>query len=346
MSTRASSGLFLLVFASAFLLPSTDTAARELWRPTAERPFYYAIEPDLRRCPSPVCGGFFIRAVNRRITHCADGTLAPSCYVADIDFGAIGLNGSEGASLVLGTQEPGDFPGFPDLAVLVPEAAWRPASAQEPRGKWVGLKDNGLVCVTEPCFYIEQRKLNRKRFARTISEVDLSRVDATDEDLEAAWQALENDELIAVGGNRRVREAGPAGRGLEFVASQFYVRLDRQRELDRDLFCTADDQCVATAFDRFVSSPDDCYCPLCPGTVLNREAERRNRESFGKFCPGLGLGPRQTPLPPTGPSTLASPGLGAGFEAAPIRCPVALCFAPPPVACVESQCTFLEPLPF
>lgn len=340
--------LALLILATGFLLPLTEGAAQELSLAPASRPVYYTVEPDRRLCPSPVCGGYFISAVNRRATPCADGSMSASCYVADIDWEAIGLNGSEGAGLVLGTQERGDFPGFSELAVLVPEAAWRAASDQEPRGRWFGLMDNGIVCVTTPCFDIDQRKLNRRNRVRAISDIDLSRVRATDEDLEAAWQALENDELIAVGVNRRVRDAGPAGTGLEFVAFQFFVRLER--ELDRDLFCTADEQCVATSFHSFVSSPDECYCPLCPDTVLNRKAEQRNRESWGEFCPDYGFlgGP-----PPVDPSAvelrgIESPGLPPRPVPKPIICPLVLCIAPPPVACVENQCTFLdrEPLPY
>ena len=321
--------LALLILATGLLLPMAEAAAQELSLAKSSRPLYYSVEPDFRRCPSPLCGGYFITAVNRRATRCLDGSRSPSCYVADIDWEAIGLDGSEGAGLVLGTQEPGGFPGFPELATFTPDAAWRAASDQEARGRWVGLMDNGIVCVTTPCFDIEQRKLNKRQRIRALSGIDLSEVKATDEDLEAAWQALENDELIAVGKHRRVHDAGPAGKGLEFVASQFFLRVEP--DVDGDLFCTGDDQCTATVFHSPVASADECYCPLCPSTVLSLKAEQRNRESWRDFCSDYGfLG-----APPPSP-----------FVSLPLICPVPACIAPPPVACVENTCTFVEQEPF
>jgi hypothetical protein len=54
----------------------------------AQRPagddIYYTIRRDLRRCISPLCGGWFISRVNKKQTRCADGSRANECYVAEI----------------------------------------------------------------------------------------------------------------------------------------------------------------------------------------------------------------------------------------------------------------------
>ena len=203
-----------------------------------------------------------------------------------------------------------------------PPRGGRPHRGGSPRGP--------IRRITFPCYDIDARTLNRKR-VRTISGVDLRRVDANDEDLEAAWEAVEKDELIAVGFKRRIRDEGPAGAGIRFVASQFFLRIGP--EVDPALFCTDDGDCTATVFHSFVGDPDACYCPLCPATALNLEAERRNRESWQRTCEPLQYGP------------LGSPTALVPIHARPI-CPLALCVAPPPVACVTNRCTFLVEAPF
>lgn len=50
----------------------------------------YQVRPDARLCPSPFCGGYWIRAVNHARTTCADGTVASWCYVMDIDWTGAG----------------------------------------------------------------------------------------------------------------------------------------------------------------------------------------------------------------------------------------------------------------
>src|ERR687898_992732 len=42
---------------------------------------YYTLRADLRRCASPMCGGFFVKLVNHGRTRCADGRNLTKCYV-------------------------------------------------------------------------------------------------------------------------------------------------------------------------------------------------------------------------------------------------------------------------
>src|SRR4051812_48751290 len=42
---------------------------------------WYTVTPDPRLCPSPLCGGYHVKRVNRQNTVCANGTRTPSCYV-------------------------------------------------------------------------------------------------------------------------------------------------------------------------------------------------------------------------------------------------------------------------
>ena len=190
---------------------------------------YYLLRPDLRHCGSPLCGGYWIEAVNQKLSHCADGERRETCYVADVDWQAIGLDGTEGSTLVQGRQHMKEFPGFGSVSVLLPEAAYRPATSVEARGRWYGLGHNGVVCVTHPCFDIDERVLNRSD-EEVISAVDLNGVGANPDDMEAAHRSLFQGELIAVGQNVIDPDQGPAGAGITLVASLFFLRIHSEAE--------------------------------------------------------------------------------------------------------------------
>src|SRR5438093_4560982 len=55
----------------------------------------YQVRPDPRLCPSPLCGGAFASLVNLAHTPCIDGSEREACYVADLDFSAMGLSDSQ-----------------------------------------------------------------------------------------------------------------------------------------------------------------------------------------------------------------------------------------------------------
>lgn len=284
---------------------------------------HYSIRPDLRRCISPLCGGYWITAVNRRLTPCADGSLQKECYVSGIDWQALGLSGSEGASLVLGSQRIDNVSGFGPFGVLVPQEAWRPATDAVPKGTWFALRDNGMRCITYPCYSIDEQALNRHR-TQTISGVDLGSVGATDSDQKAAMDALVHDRLIAVGMNKIIPNEGPAGDGIEMSASQFFLPVTQA--VDTSLYCTTSGDCTLTAYHSFVRSPDECYCPLCP-VPLSAEAAKANQASWERHCTNFGYSIKGN--------------VGS------LICPMVLCVAPDPVGCVDNQCSFLEssPLP-
>ena len=287
----------------------------------ARRDAYYSIYPDRRLCIFPLCGGYWIYQVNHKLTRCSDGTLQQACYVAEIDWSAIDLERDAGATLVLGKLRSRNYPGFGRFGVLIPDDAWRPATLGAPEGTWYGLKDNGIICISEPCYNIEERVLNR-RATQTVSGVDLSQVEADPEDLEAAYAALMNDELIAVGNNRVVRDEGPAGDGLTMVASQFYLKLGSDTQ--DDLFCATVDDCTLTVYHSYVESPDECYCLLCP-VPLNVDAAIGNERSWLQNCQDFGYPSDDDDLPDQ------------------LICPAIRCIAPQPVACVDNQCVFQEP---
>jgi hypothetical protein len=96
------SKIFVLLSALAFtaILASHDfdkevaQAPRDLATSTPTSTMY-SISVDSRKCASPVCGGYFIKAVNRGQTRCSDGKIQDSCYVGGLDFSRFGFGGDQ-----------------------------------------------------------------------------------------------------------------------------------------------------------------------------------------------------------------------------------------------------------
>jgi hypothetical protein len=107
-----------------------------------------------------------------------------------------------------------------NVDTLVVVNGWQGQALSKPKGTFVGLKDNGIVCVTYPCNSIEETVLNMA-LTRNIAGVDLAASGAKDEQVAAGNKALFNGGILAVG--RHGTLTGPAGRGIEFIASEFYL---------------------------------------------------------------------------------------------------------------------------
>ena len=308
---RLRPGALILTALLVTLLPEA-APARDA-RPTrADRSLHYTVEPDLRRCISPLCGGFFVAQANRSKTRCADGSRAARCYVAEIDWSATGLAPSqirdlesssfERGLIVRGRIAPWHHPTFGNLGQLRARSVWQAATPAEPAGSLYAVEDSGIVCVTFPCFSLKARLLDRRRI-RDLSGLDLSAARASDEQLEAARAAALDGELIAAGEIRRQRVRGSRRSGRQLVASQFSLPIE-------PLVCAVDDDCTASSFTHPVHTQDDCYCTLCPSPVGISQAEA-NAEQWLDICQDVRL-----------------------------ICPARPCFQQRPVVCQAGACVF------
>jgi hypothetical protein len=189
---------------------------------------YYLARADARLCPSPMCGGIWVRLVNRSQTTCGDGSGQRECYAAEADLRGLRVAEkrraelqrllTEGRALARGKLVGGQVEGFPDLDVLVVSEVWTASSSpSRPRGVLHRLRDNGVRCVTTPCFSVHAARLNVGRHV-DLSDVDLSRSGTPIAEQRRALAQLSDPGLIATG------RVGAEGRGRTFVASQFYVR--------------------------------------------------------------------------------------------------------------------------
>lgn len=213
----------LLVAFVSLLVSAAPAGADSL----AESSAYFALTPDPRLCPSPLCGGVFARRVNLAVTRCPDGKPRPVCHASEVDW-ILGVDGEDlariqaavlrGQGIVRGRLLRGrELPGGELAGRLVITEAWIGASSALADGDVFRVRDLGIVCVTAPCFSLHASTLNTTRH-RDISELDLSGVGATEE----ADKALSTTSLLVSGHLRTVRSAH-GDPGVELVATRFYL---------------------------------------------------------------------------------------------------------------------------
>lgn len=210
---RISVTLALIVAA----LAGTTSAARSA-DPGVGAITTYLVQPDLRLCPSPLCGGAWVQRANHSITWCADGGRANRCYVASVSGGVEIVRDT----LVRGRLVPAGLAGHPRLGRLSASKVWRPLGAAATRGALLfRVRDTGVRCVTHPCFSFVAAELESARRV-TLSDLDLTLVGASAEELAWVRKALPRAGVVVAGSLRIDIEAGPAGDGRTLVATQLW----------------------------------------------------------------------------------------------------------------------------
>jgi hypothetical protein len=191
---------------------------------------YYVARRDLRKCVSPLCGGYFVSRVNFATTRCADGSNAAACYVTDLDLSKLGLsdatvqkiedgvgtNDGEAAYVFRGTMSTKSHGSFGKLGYFKATEAWAGPELAPTVGTFYKLSDAQIRCITVPCPNIRERKLNSTAQPKNIAEIDLSGAPGTSKEKAHATQAIfDGAELIAVGTNS----------GQTLAASTYFERL-------------------------------------------------------------------------------------------------------------------------
>ena len=200
--------LALAAVAGALVLTAAATSA-----PVPAAPIF-RVRPDLRMCPSPACGGFWVARANRATTMCAGGAARAWCYVAEITLhGPVASRGellARGRIVHLAAGETGPTDRF------VATATWLAATRAPAAGSVYLASDNGIRCVRAPCFTLRAATVNTTR-TTTASALDLSGVGAATLG-QRAHAALSKGGLLVAGTIRR-----DAGGGRTIVASQFFL---------------------------------------------------------------------------------------------------------------------------
>jgi eight-cysteine-cluster-containing protein len=195
---------------------------------------YYAVRFDTRKCSYPLCGGYFVKRLNRTSMRCDDGTSAPECYVATLDTDALGLGGealgalddalrSGGVAVLRGTLGSVELDGFGRWGSLVASEAWLAGSEAIAIGAFTRVSNSGIVCITTPCPTMIEGKLNSS-LETLIADLDLRPTGASAESLNRAFEAIDSDDGLLVAGYRYTT-SGPAGRAKARRVHQFFTRL-------------------------------------------------------------------------------------------------------------------------
>ena len=197
--------------------------------------YFIVTRADLRKCVAPGCGGYYVKAVNKRLTTCADGKKLYECHAYKLDTQALGLNEKQlealtnqygsGKALVRGELALLPLSETARLSVtgLLASEAWLGQGLNKPVGCFYNVKDNGVRCITYPCPSYTERKLNTRE-TRAIAGIDLSHSGATQDRIDAGFQALTGPGGLLAAGVHTVI-TGPAGRGTQLLASEFYLPL-------------------------------------------------------------------------------------------------------------------------
>lgn len=185
---------------------------------------FYSLRRDLRRCISPLCGGYFVKRVNWSSTRCANGQFMSECYVAGIDW-----NGQPQADsdhlLVRGAIVARSYGRFGNLGELRVSESWKSIGANRPVGTFYLVRDRGVRCITFTCPTHHEAKLN-STFSRNIAGVNLEGAGLGENNAPIApiaYAAMTGPDGVIVTGHDVV-VTGPGGRSFELKATQVYVR--------------------------------------------------------------------------------------------------------------------------
>jgi Domain of unknown function (DUF6748) len=181
----------------------------------------FTAEADMRLCPSPLCGGYWVALANGVKTRCGNGERQARCYVSRaVDRTGMPLASAvPNGSLLRGAIELGESFGSRRLDQLVVRAAYSPAGEAEVGGGYYRVFDTRIVCIRAPCFSFRAQAVNGSSRITT-SGVDLEASLATTAEIARARTALHTkDGLYARG-----RFAPTPDGGRTFRALRLYLR--------------------------------------------------------------------------------------------------------------------------
>ena len=269
--------LFVVVF---FQFVSLSTFARPVdgiipgrLIEASEKGVFYSVRPDYRRCASPMCGGYFVSPVNGREMLCPDGTKKHTCYVSSVVFNIKGIteeqeailkNALHQSAVILKAKINGSV-AYGELKIY---AAWiavdenisKPANTQKQENVYA-IRNTEIICITAPCPTLEGSLLNTHK-SKTFSHLDLTHVNATNEELEQAYKAMDTDDGLLLQGII-LQQLSNNLVGITMQANNFYLKLEAENKISKQCFRTgcqshlcSDESIITTCEHRF---EHECY---------------------------------------------------------------------------------------
>jgi hypothetical protein len=272
----------------------TQLNAADICTPIGASYYYTVTHADLRLCPSPMCGGYFVKQINKLKTICADGVLRDECHVMQLDGKALGwtqqqtddyFNNVFGAKTgivrgnfahALDATTPA-VSNSPDTLTIT--EAWQAQSKNVSTNPVYHVKDLGIVCIAYPCLddTIEQLLNAWEMKDKMITDVRLNFSGATQTQINAGYKAFAGDGILVAGTHRLTTDK----LGKLLIANQFYLPVPAAATTSKacggatGVSCSTGEVCnistpnacgSATAQGTCVVKPDVCtmdYSPVC-----------------------------------------------------------------------------------
>ncbi len=216
---------------------------------------YFAVHHDMRRCASPMCGGWFLSRVNRSTTVCHTGSSAAQCYTPVLDFAESALDEDQQDKLVGASSRIGGTFALvrgrfakkntttpsPTLGKFIVTEAWVAEGDNAPDGVFAKVYDNGIRCITAPCPTITEKGLNTGNTAN-IAILDFAPADLTQNQIDGFVEQYSAPSGIIVAGDR------------------YTYKLQGR---------SAKGRTVTNAFHRLANAVGECFVGGCSGQVCS-----------------------------------------------------------------------------
>jgi hypothetical protein len=217
---------------------------------------YFAIKHDMRRCASPMCGGWFLSRVNRSTTVCHTGTSSEKCYTPVLDWSQSGLDQGQQDKLIgSAARLGGEFALVrgrfakkntttprPELGKFIVTEAWVAEGENAPDGVFAKVFDNGIRCITAPCPTLTEKGLNTGNSVN-IDDLDFAPSDLSESQIEGFIEQF------------------VAPSGIIVVGDRYTFKINGKKAKGRT---------VTNAFHRLANAAAaDCYIGGCSGQVCS-----------------------------------------------------------------------------
>ena len=241
--------------------------------------YYYSVtHEDLRECAAPLCGGYFVKQVNKVKTLCADGLWRNECHVFQLDAKALGWAQQQTDDYftgIFGVKTGivrGNFTHALDVNAphtensadtLTITEAWQAQSKNVSREPVYHEKDMGIVCITYPCIddSIEQLLNAWEIKDKTISDVQLNTSGASQAQIDAGYAAFSGDGILVAGKHRLTSNK----KGKLLIASQFYLPVPAATPVGQACGGTTGTVCATTEFCN-IATPNSCGSATAQGS--------------------------------------------------------------------------------
>lgn len=218
--------------------PGIETGRNESASTESEVSTFYSTRPDTRRCMAPLCGGFWVKRVNRPYTLCSDGYYRSECYVFEVQ-NSTGLSDAEwqaarGKTNIVRADMLKQTVGSYTVGALRASEVWTAFDGQTAAGDFYQITDKQIRCFAYPCFSLHEDRLN------SASHRDLSGIEGR-LGFEAG-EALAKGKIIVVGYNQ-----SRTGGGKVVLVNQLYTKAEQHSTICAE-YTTSDGRFYAKNF--------------------------------------------------------------------------------------------------